>query len=83
MYTLIVDCSGFPLEHSVYLVDEGGQTQSIAQLPTAEIAGYAVNQNVDTIYLQGSAGYCAGISEAIETQLNLDYSSKKIKVEVL
>ena len=83
MHYLIVDCSGFPLEYCVYLVDEGGQTQSIAHLPTPEIATYAVNQNADTIYLQGPASYCAGILEAIETQLNLEYSSKKIKVEVL
>ena len=83
MYYIIVDCSGFPLEHCVYLVDEGGQTQSMVHLPTSEIAAYAANQKADTIYLQGPTSYCIGISEAIETQLNLDYSSKKIKVEVL
>lgn len=83
MYYLIVDCNGFPLEHSVYLVDEGGQTQSIAQLPTSEIAGYANSSGVSKIYLQGIEKYCFGLSEEISKQLKLEYSNNNIEIEVL
>ena len=83
MYYLIVDCSGFPLEHSVYLVDEGGQTQSIMQLPTSEIAGYANSTGVNKVYLQGAEDYCFGLSEEIAKQLSLEYSNNNIEIEVL
>ena len=83
MYTMIVSCSGFALEHAVYVVDEGGQTQTIAQLPTTEIAGFAVQSQVKKIYLQGSTEYCFGIGESIGRQLVTEYSNNDIEIEVM
>ena len=83
MYTLIVDCNGFALEHGIYIVDEGGQTQAIAQLPTTEIASFAVQSQVKKIYLQGPAEYCFGIGESIGRQLITEYSNNNIEIEVM
>lgn len=83
MYTLIVDCNGFVLEHSVCVVDEGGQAQSIAHLPTSEIAGYAVASGVDKIYLNGPVEYCLGIGDEIGAQLITEYSNNNIEIEVM
>ena len=83
MYTLIVDCNGFVLEHSVYVVDEDGQAQSVAQLPTSEIAGYAVANSVSKIYLNGPTEYCFGIGDEIGAQLMTEYSNNNIEIEVM
>lgn len=83
MYTLIVNCSGFALEHSIYMVDEDGQAQAIAQLPTTEIAGFAVQSQVKKICLQGPTEYCFGIGESIGRQLVTEYSNNNIEIEVI
>ena len=84
MYTLIVNCNGFVLEHSVCVIDENGQTQNIAQLPTAEIAGYAIANNVNKICLNGGpTEYCFGISNEIGAQLMTEYSNNNIEIEVM
>lgn len=83
MYALIVDCHGFILEHSAYIIDEDGQAQSIAQLPTSEIAGYAIANGVSKICLNGPTEYCFGISDEIDTQLMTEYSNNNIEIEVM
>ena len=83
MRTLIIDCSGFPLEHAAYITDETGHIYQTAHLPTAEIAGYANNSNVDKIYLQGPTDYCIGIQEEVQTELALEYANNNIRVEIL
>lgn len=83
MQTLIVDCGGFVLEHSVYLVTQEGISRTAAQLPTAEIAGYAFAAGVDKIYLRGPKEYCFGIQEEISKQLKTEYSNENIEIEVI
>ena len=83
MHTLIVDCNDFILEHSIYVVGEDGQTQNIAQLPTSEIAGYAVANDVNKIYLNGPTEYCFGIGDEIGAQLMTEYSNNDIEIEVM
>ena len=84
MFTLMVDCSGFPLEHTTYVVGINGELIATAYLPAAEIAGYASSDSrITEIKLQGMADYCYGIKEEIEKQLALEYSNNKIKVEVV
>ena len=83
MYTLIVNCNGFALEHGIYIIDEGGRTQAIAQLPTTEIAGYAIQSQVKKICLQGPTEYCLGIGESIGRQLVTEYSNNNIEIEVI
>ena len=83
MYALIIDCHGFVLEHSAYIIDEDGQAQSVAQLPTSEIAGYAVANSVSKICLNGPAEYCFGIGDEIGAQLKTEYSNNNIEIEVM
>lgn len=84
MCTMIVDCSGFVLEHSVIVQEDGVRGfKKIAQLPTDELAGFAINQNVNKIFLNGNTEYCFGIKENIEKQLITEYSNNNIEIEVI
>ena len=84
MRTLIVNCSGFALEHNIVLQDEGVRGfEEIAQLPTAEIAGYATHKNVDKIILSGITDYCFGLKDEISTQLMTEYANNNIEIEVM
>lgn len=83
MRTLMVDCGGFVLEHSVYLITQEGIARTAAQLPTAELAGYAYAANVEKIYLRGPKDYCLGIKEEILKQLKTEYSNNTIEIEVI
>ena len=85
MRTLIADCSNFVLEHLVYVVDDNtGNNVAIMHLPTSEIVNYAMNDTkVHLVKLFGIKEFCNGIKEDIEKQLSLDYSNRKIEIEVL
>ena len=83
MCSLIVDCSGFPLEFCTYLTDTVGQIQQVKSIPASEIAGYAYTSGVNAIYLQGPEEYCFGLKEEIANQLVTEYSNKHIEIEVM
>lgn len=84
MRTVIVDCGGFPLKHTVYLFDgEQEKAEVVAQFPIDEIANYVCDINADAVYLQGPTNYCMGMRDSIRAQLRLDCSNCDIKVEVL
>lgn len=85
MHTLIADCSSFVLEHLVYIVDDStGENVAIMHLPTSEIVSYvASDTNIHLVKLFGIKEFCNGIKEDIENQLSLNYSNRKVEIEVL
>ena len=85
MHTLIADCSSFVLEHLVYIVnDNTGENIAIMHLPTSEIVNYIVSDtNIHLVKLFGITEFCNGIKEDIEKQLSLEYSNRKVEIEVL
>lgn len=85
MHTLIADCSSFVLEHLVYIVDDStGENVAIMHLPTSEIVSYVANDtNIHLVKLFGIKEFCNGIKEDIENQLSLNYSNRKVEIEVL
>ena len=83
MYTLIIDCSGFVLEHSVHILDPNGNIVGLMHLPSAEIANFVAKDNrISNIKLSGVTEYCNGIKEEIEKQLALEYANDKRNVEI-
>lgn len=83
MYTLIIDCSGFVLEHSVHMLDPNGGIVGLMHLPSAEIANFVAKDNrISNIKLSGAIEYCNGIKEEIEKQLALEYANGKRNVEI-
>ena len=83
MRTLIIDCSGFSLEHAGFIIDENLQVQERVQLATSEIAAYASKANgVKKIKLAGPTEYCLGLQQDIERQLALEYAINNIEIEV-
>ena len=83
MYTLIIDCSGFVLEHSVHMLDPNGGIVGLMHLPSAEIANFVAKDNrISNIKLSGVTEYCNGIKEEIEKQLALEYANGKRNVEI-
>ena len=83
MRTLIIDCSGFSLDHTGFVVDENLQVQERVQLTTSDIAAYASQANgVKKIKLSGPTEYCLGIKEEISKQLALEYAINDIEIEV-
>lgn len=83
MYTLIIDCSGFVLEHSVHILDPNGNIVGLMHLPSAEIANFVAKDNrISNIKLSGVTEYCNGIKEEIEKQLALEYANGKRNVEI-
>ena len=86
MYTLIIDCSGFALEHGVHIVDAGGNTVGLMHLPTTEIASFiAREKNVSSVKLAGPTEFCHGIKEDIEKHVALEYANnvRKLEIEVI
>ena len=86
MYTLIIDCSGFALEHGVHIVDAAGNTVGLMHLPTSEVAGFVARErNVTGVKLSGPTEYCNGIKEEIEKAVALDYANniRKVEIEVI
>ena len=85
MRTLIADCSNFILEHLVYIVDDStGENVAIMHLPTSEIVSYVTSDtNIHLVKLFGIKDFCNGIKEDIEKQLSLEYSNRKVEIEVL
>ena len=83
MYTLIIDCSGFVLEHSIHILDPNGNIVGLMHLPSAEIANFVAKDNrISNIKLCGAIEYCNGIKEEIEKQLALEYANGKRNVEI-
>lgn len=83
MYTLIIDCSGFVLEHSVHILDPNGGIVGLIHLPSVEIANFVAKDNrISNIKLSGAIEYCNGIKEEIEKQLALEYANGKRNVEI-
>ena len=83
MYTLIIDCSGFVLEHSVHILDPNGNIVGLMHLPSAEIANFVAKENrISNNKLSGVTEYCNGIKEEIEKQLALEYANGKRNVEI-
>ena len=83
MYTLIIDCSGFVLEHSVHILDPNGNIVGLMHLPSAEIANFVAKDNrISNIKLSGPIEYCNGIKVEIEKQLALEYANGKRNVEI-
>ena len=84
MCTLIIDCSGFPLEHSGYVMNESAEVVQRVQLLASEIAGFAAQTgDIKKIALSGPTDYCLGIKEEISKQLALEYAFEDIEIEVL
>lgn len=83
MYTLIIDCSGFALEHGVHIIDAAGNTVGLMHLPTSEIAGFVAREkNVSNVKLSGPVEFCNGIKEEIENEAALEYANNKRKLTV-
>lgn len=84
MRTLIIDCSGFSLEHAGFVIDENAEVLEKVQLPTSEIASYASQaQGLQKIRLAGPTEYCLGLKEEISKKLALEYAVKDIEIEVM
>ena len=84
MRTLIMDCSGFVLEHPGYVINEAQDVIQRIQCPTTEIAGFAANTpGVKKIILTGHTDYCLGVKETVEKQLALEYAFNDIEIEVM
>lgn len=83
MYTLIIDCSNFALEHGIHIVDPDGKTMGLMHLPSTELAGFiARDSRIDNVKLSGNVEYCLGIKEQIENKLALEYANNQRKVEI-
>ena len=83
MYTLIVDCSGFALEHGIHIIDAAGNTAGLMHLPTSEIADFIIRDvRIGNVKLSGPTNYCVGIKEEIENKVALEYANKTRKVEI-
>ena len=83
MYTLIIDCSGFVLEHSVHILDPNGDIVGLMHLPSSEIAGFvARDTRITNVKLSGAIEYCNGIKDEIERQIALEYADNKRKLEI-
>ena len=84
MFTLIVDCSGFPLEHHAYVTDGSDKVIGIAQLPTSEIAPYINNdRRISKVVLSGPMEYCLGLKDDITENLSQEYSIRNVEIEVI
>ena len=86
MYTLIIDCSGFALEHGIHIIDAMGKTAGLMHLPTSEIADFVKRDSrITQVKLSGPTEYCNGIKEEIEKTIALEYANntRKIIVEVI
>jgi hypothetical protein len=83
MYTLIIDCSNFALEHSVHILDSNNNIVGIMHLPTTEIANFiARDSRISSVKLSGAVEYCNGIKEDIENKVALEYANNKRNVEI-
>lgn len=83
MYTLIIDCSNFALEHGIHVVDPSGKTVGLMHLPTSELADFIKRDpRISAVKLSGLTEYCYGIKEQIENGLTNEYA-KKIEIEVI
>ena len=83
MCTIIVDCSGFPLEHEVFVQTNTDEFKKVASLPTSEVAGYANAIGVNKILLNGELNYCLGIKQEISKNLIAEYANNNIEIEVI
>jgi hypothetical protein len=86
MYTLIIDCSNFALEHGVHIVGPDGKTAGLMHLPTTDLASFILNDSrISGVKLFGPSEYCYGIKEQIEIKLALEYANnmRKIEIEVM
>lgn len=83
MYTLIVDCSNFVLEHSAHILDPNNKIVGLMHLPTSEIAALVAHDSrFSKVKLAGALEYCNGIKEEIEKQVALQYANSKRTVEI-
>ena len=83
MCTIIVDCSGFPLEHEIFVQTNMDEFKKVATLPLDEVAGYANAIGVNKILLNGELNYCLGIKQEISKSLITEYANNNIEIEVL
>ena len=86
MYTLIVDCSNFALEHGIHIVDPTGETVGIMHLPTSELSNFIANDSrITSVKLAGITEYCNGIKEEIENKMATEYAKniRKVEIEVI
>ena len=84
MFTLIVDCNGFPLEHHAYITDGDGKIIGLAQLPVDEIAPYVNNdRRISKVVLSGPTEYCLGLKDDISENLSQEYSIRNVEIEVI
>lgn len=83
MYTLIIDCLGFVLEHTVHILDPNGGIVGLMHLPSAEIANFvARDTRISSVKLSGATEYCNGLKEEIENQIALEYANNKRNLEI-
>ena len=83
MYTLIVDCNGFILEHCAHIIDPSGAIVGLMHLPAAEIAEFVAHDSrISNVKLSGITDYCNGLKEEIENKIALEYANKTRKVEI-
>jgi hypothetical protein len=84
MYTLIVDCSNFILEHAVHIVDEKGHSAGMLHLTIDDVVKFvSQDSRITNVKLAGQTDYCYGVKENIEKQLATEYAINNVKVEVL
>jgi hypothetical protein len=87
MYTLIIDCSNFALEHSAHAVDGNGDLVAVMRLKTEDIGKFIAQDNrITEVKLSGIQEYCLGIKEDIENKVALEYANnenRKVIVEVI
>lgn len=83
MYTLIIDCSNFALEHGIHIIDPNGKTAGLMHLPTTELTDFIMSDSrIQGVKLFGATEYCNGIKEQIENKLALEYANKARKIEI-
>lgn len=84
MYTLTIDCTGFPLEYAVYVTNGDNNVIALTKLQMEEIAAYINNDTkIHKVQLSGPTDYCLGIKADIENTLINEYSKTNIEIEVI
>ena len=87
MYTLIIDCSNFALEHSAHAVNGSGDLVAVMHIKTEDIGKFiAEDDRITEVKLSGNPEYCLGIKEDIENKVALEYANnkdRKVIVEVI
>ena len=84
MYTLTIDCTGFPLEHAAYVTNGDNNVIALTRLRLEDIAAYIKSDTkIHKVQLSGPTDYCLGIKADIENTLITEYSKTNIEIELI